>query len=176
MKLISDIFGIVGVLLTVVLYQQKSRKALLVYKLIIDVVWLGHYAFIGAYSGAVVCVIAALRELVFVKRDPKNKNGILWLPIFILVAIVSTVFTWNNAFSILTCLASCIAVVSFFIGKPKLSRIFVFPISACMLTYDIAFGSVPGIINECFALTSSAIGILRHDIANKKTKAKSVTE
>ena len=48
MKIISDIFGIIGVLLTVILYQQKSRKSLLVYKLIIDVVWLGHYALIGA--------------------------------------------------------------------------------------------------------------------------------
>lgn len=167
MKLISDIFGIIGILLTVILYQQKNRKSLLVYKLIIDVVWIGHYAFIGAYSGAVVCVIAALREFIFVKRDPRSKKGIVWLPIFILVAIISTVFTWNNAFSILTCLASCIAVVSFFIGKPKLSRIFVFPISTCMLIYDIACGSVAGIVNECFAMSSSAVGIILHDRKQK---------
>jgi multisubunit Na+/H+ antiporter MnhB subunit len=166
-KLISDIFGIIGILLTVILYQQKNRKSLLVYKLIIDVVWIGHYAFIGAYSGAVVCVIAALREFIFVKRDPRSKKGIVWLPIFILVAIISTVFTWNNAFSILTCLASCIAVVSFFIGKPKLSRIFVFPISTCMLVYDIACGSVAGIVNECFAMSSSAVGIILHDRKHK---------
>lgn len=163
MKIISDIFGVVGVLLTVILYQQKNRKSLLVYKLIIDVVWLGHYAFMGAYSGAVVCVIAASRELIFVKRDPRNKNGIIWLPIFIVIAIVSTVFTWNNVFSILTCLASCIAVVSFFIGKPRLSRLLVFPISTCMLIYDIACGSVAGICNECFAISSSAVGIFLHD-------------
>lgn len=169
MKIISDVFGIVGVLLTVILYQQKNRKSLLVYKLIIDVVWLGHYAFIGAYSGAVVCVIAALRELIFVKRDQRSKKGIIWLPIFIIVAIVSTVFTWNNVFSILTCIASCIAVVSFFIGKPRLSRIFVFPISTCMLVYDIACGSVAGIVNECFAVSSSAVGILLHDRKNKST-------
>lgn len=167
MKLISDIFGIIGILLTVILYQQKNRKSLLVYKLIIDVVWIGHYAFIGAYSGAVVCVIAALREFIFVKRDPRSKKGIIWLPIFILIAIISTVFTWNNAFSILTCLASCIAVVSFFIGKPKLSRIFVFPISTCMLIYDIACGSVAGIVNECFAMSSSAVGIILHDRKHK---------
>lgn len=167
MKLISDIFGIIGILLTVILYQQKNRKSLLVYKLIIDVVWIGHYAFIGAYSGAVVCVIAALREFIFVKRDPRSKKGIIWLPIFILIAIISTVFTWNNAFSILTCLASCIAVVSFFIGKPRLSRIFVFPISTCMLVYDIACGSVAGIVNECFAMSSSAVGIILHDRKHK---------
>ena len=141
---------------------------MLAIKLLINVIWLGHYAFMGAYSGAVVCVIAVIRELVFVKRDPKNSKGIIWLPIFISMAIVSTVFTWNNAFSILTCIASCIAVVSFFIGKPSLSRIFVFPISSCMLIYDIAFGSVAGIVNECFALTSSMVGIIRHDV--KKTR------
>ena len=163
MKIISDIFGIIGVLFTVVLYQQKSRKSLLVCKLISDLIWLWHYVFIGAYSGAAVCVIAALRELIFVKRDPKNKKGIVWLPVFIAVAIVSTILTWGNAFSILTCLASCIAVASFFIGRPRLSRILVFPISACMLTYDIACGSVAGIVNECFAITSSAVGIVLHD-------------
>ena len=169
MKIISDILGIVGILFTVILYQQKNRKSLLVYKLLIDVIWLGHYAFMGAFSGAVVCVIAALRELIFVKRDPRNKKGIIWLPSFIVVAIVSTVFTWNNAFSILTCIASCLAVVSFFIGKPKISRIFVFPISACMLVYDIACGSVAGICNECFAITSSAVGIILHDRKGKNT-------
>lgn len=168
MKIISDIFGIIGVLLTVFLYQQKNRKSLLVFKLIIDVVWLWHYAFIGAYSGAVVCVIAALRELVFFRRDPQNKKGIIWLPIFIIIAIVSTALTWANVFSILTCIASCMAVVSFFIGKPHISRIFVFPISTCMLIYDIVCGSVMGIVNECFAITSSAVGILRHDRSRKR--------
>lgn len=44
-KILSDVLGIVGILFTIILYQQKSRKSLLVYKLIIDVVWLGHYAF-----------------------------------------------------------------------------------------------------------------------------------
>ena len=169
MKIIAYIFGIIGIACTVILYQQKKSKSLLVYKLIIDLVWLMHYAFLGAFSGAVVCIIAALRELIFVKRDRTKRSGIIWLPIFIVVAIVSTILTWDNIFSVLTCIASCIAVVSFFIAKPKLSRIFVFPISACMLVYDIAFGSIPGIVNECFAITSSAVGIFRHDIGKKKS-------
>jgi hypothetical protein len=169
-KLISDFLGIIGVISTIFLYQQKNRKSLLSYKVIIDTVWLGHYALIGAYSGVVVCVIAVLRGLVFVKRDPKNKKGIIWLPIFIAIAIISTIITWKNIFSLFTCIASCTAVISFFIGKPWLSRILVYPISACMLTYDIASGSIPGIINECLALSSSAIGIIRHDLKKRKIK------
>ena len=71
--------------------------------------------------------------------------------------------TWDNWFSLLTCIASCIAVASFFIGIPSLSRILVFPISGCMLVYDVAVLSVAGIVNECIAMTSSLIGIIRLD-------------
>lgn len=163
MKIVSDIFGLIGVLLTIVLYQQKSRKQLIGYKLAVDLVWLLHYCFISAFSGAVVCIIAAVRELVFVKRDPKKASGIVWLPVFVAIAIISTLLTWDNWFSLLTCIASCIAVVSFFIGIPSLSRILVFPISGCMLVYDVAVLSVAGIVNECIAMTSSLIGIIRLD-------------
>jgi hypothetical protein len=173
MKIIADILGILGILITVFVYQQKKRETMLWTKLILDVVWMLHYCFIGAYSGAVVAVIAAVREIVFVKRDPKKASGIIWLPIFIVVAIVSTILTWKNIFSIFTLLASCIAVVSFFIGKPKLSRILAFPVSMCMLTYDIACNSVAGIVNESFAIISSAIGIIRLD---RKTAKKEKIE
>ena len=163
MKILADILGISGIFVAVVLYQQKKRESMLIYKMILDIIWALHYCCIGAFSGAAVAVIAALREIVFVKRDPKKKGSIVWLPVFITVAIVSTVLTWKNIFSIFTLVASCVAVVSFFIGNPKLSRILAFPVSASMLTYDVACGSVAGILNESFAMISSAIGIWRHD-------------
>ena len=78
MKLISDILGFSGIALTVILYQQKNRKSLLLYKLTLDVVWLFHYLLIGAFSGAAVCVIAAVREAMFVKRDRNSRKSILW--------------------------------------------------------------------------------------------------
>ena len=169
MKLASDILGLLGIIFTVVLYQQKRRKSLLAYKLTLDIVWLFHYALIGAYSGAAVCVIAAIREVVFAKRDRNNKKGILWLPFFIVIAILCTIFTWDNVFSLFTCLASCIAVISFFIGIPRLSRILAFPVSICMLIYDAVSRSIAGVVNEVFALTSSLIGIIRLD--RKKSKS-----
>ena len=175
MKLISDILGVLGILITVAVYQQKRRESLLFSKLILDLVWFLHYCFIGAFSGAAVAAIAAFREFIYVKRDRNNPKGIIWLPAFIAVAIVSTVLTWNGIFSLFTCFASCIAVVSFFIGNPKLSRILAFPVSACMLTYDLACGSIAGVINESLAMVSSAVGILRYDI-RKKTEDQGICE
>ena len=97
MKLFADILGVAGIIIAVILYQQKNRKSLLAYKLTLDLIWLVHYALIGAYSGAAVAAIAALRELVFVKRDPKKAGSIVWLPIFISVAVITTVWTWSSA-------------------------------------------------------------------------------
>lgn len=175
MKLIADILGFLGIAITVFMYQQKKRERMLLTKLILDSIWVIHYCLIGAFSGAAVALIASVRGIIFVKRDPKKASGIIWLPIFIGVAIVSTILTWKNIFSIFTLLASCTAVVSFFIGKPKLSRILAFPVSMCMLTYDIACNSVAGIVNESFAIISSAIGIIRLDRKAKKEE-NTVTE
>ena len=66
-------------------------------------------------------------------------------------------------FCVFTCLASILSIISFYIGITKTSRILAYPISSCMLTYDIANISVAGIINEILTLTSSIIGYLRHD-------------
>jgi hypothetical protein len=175
MKLLADILGGVGVIIAILLYQQKNRKSLLAFKLTLDLVWLVHYVLIGAYSGAAVAAIAALREIIFVKRDPKKSSAIIWLPIFISTAIVTTVMTWNNIFSLFTLFASCIAVISFFIGNPKLSRILAFPVCGCMLTYDVACRSVAGVVNESFAILSSLVGIIRLD-RNKTEKVSAASD
>ena len=60
-----------------------------------------------------------------------------------------------------------LAVISFWIGKPKLSRIMSYPIAALMLTYDITFLAFMAIINEIITIISSTVGIIRHDVKKK---------
>lgn len=163
MTVLANIFGFLGIGSTVFIYLQKKRKSLLVSKLLSDVIWFLHYLFLGAYSGAAIAAIGACRECVFVNRDKRWCKSVVWLPIFIVVSLVCTALTWKNAFSLFACAASCTSVISFYIGSPKISRVLSFPISACMLTYDIANGSIAGIVNEIFAVTSSVIGVLVYD-------------
>ena len=158
--ILAYLFGFLGICSTVIIYQQRDRKRLLINKLLSDLIWFLHYLFLGAYSGAAVAAIGACREIVFVNKNRRWGKSVLWLPFFILVSVICTVLTWKSVFSVFTCIASCLSVIGFYIGKPKLSRILSFPISACMLTYDIASSSLPGIINEFFAITSSAVGLL----------------
>lgn len=164
MTIASYIFGILGIGTSILIYQQRKRIGLLISKLLSDVIWFFHYLFTYAYSGAAIAVIGLVREIIFINRSKKWAKSPLWLVLFLLLSAGAGVVTWKNVFSIFPCIASALAVISFWIGNPKLSRILSFPISAFMLTYAISFNGYLVIANEILSLISSTVGIIRHDI------------
>ena len=163
------IFGALGVVANVIIYQQKNGKNLLFYKLVSDILWMFHYLCLNAVSGAAIAAIGIIREAVFLNQNKKWAQGKSWLLLFLALSVISAAFTWKSVFSILPAVGSVLSVFSFWKNKPALTRALAFPISASMLTYDIFCGSYLGIANEIFTLVSAVIGVLR----NKKTKAKS---
>lgn len=164
MRVIAELFGGVAIITTTLIYQQTSRKKLLLFKAMTDFFMTLHYVLIGAFSGAVVTGIAFVRELVFFNTSSKDKHNKIKLILFMFVSIVCSVLTWKNMFSLLTMVASIIAIVSFWIGKPKLSRKLAFPVSTCFIIYGLSNRSITATLNECIALISTIIGVIRHDL------------
>lgn len=170
MEIVGQIIGGGGIAVNMLTLQQKTRRALLICKLVADILWFAHYMLIGAYSGAGICVVAVFRELIFIqRRNKKWADSIIWPIIFICAVIVSGIITWRGAISLLPTFASSLSVILFWIGIPKISRRFAFSTCAAMLTYDILSGSISGIINECLALVSAFVGMVRLDIKKKKS-------
>ena len=155
------IFGALGVAANILLYQQKSGKKLLAFKLISDILFALHYFFLNAYTAMCIALIAIVRELVFLKQNKNGTRKNVWLIVFFLCGIASAAVTWKGPTSILPALASAISIFSFWRGDPRLSRILAFPISGCMMTYDFTCGSVMGIVNETLTLISAAAGVIR---------------
>ena len=166
MTILAYIFGIAGIVANFAIYQQKDRKHLLMVKLLSDTLWTAHYCSLFAWSGAAVCAIGMLRETVFINQNKKWASSKIWLLIFLVLAIISAVLTWQSPLSILPAFASILAVFSYWRGEPKLTRILGLFISAAFLTYDVYCGSYMGIVNEIFTLTSVTIGFVR-DIRTK---------
>ncbi|MBQ6823062.1 MAG: YgjV family protein [Clostridia bacterium] len=163
------VFGVGGVFANFMIYQQTSRKKLLLNKLIADCLWTLHYISLGAVSGAFVCAIGILREFVFLNKRKKWAQGKRWLMLFLLLSILSAVLTWKNGFSVLPTIASILSVFSFWKGDPTWTKILSFPISVCFMTYNIFSLSYAGIINEVLVLISTAIGIIRIKPVSIKT-------
>ena len=165
--LVGKIVGYIAIVASVLIYQQKTRKNLLISKAVTDVLWIIHYFLMGGYTGAAVTCVALVREVVFFRSDWRNKNSKLILAVFLCISAVCTALTWDGVFSIFAMLCSMLSIVSFWIGEPKVSRIMAFPISGCMLIYGVANGSVAVLINEVLVMLSSVVGILKHDRKNQ---------
>ena len=170
LRIIGQLVGFLGIIDSVIIYQQKTRKGLLIAKLVGDVLWGASYFLLGSIGGGAICVIAVFRELVFMNRGKhKWADGVVWLIVFAGLALSSMIYSWESdgVWCVFTSAASAVSVYGFWNGSPKLSRILRFPISACMLTYDVVSGAVMAIVNEIFSLVSTVVGIIRHDIKKK---------
>ena len=177
MVLVGKIVGYAAIVASMLIYQQKTRKNLLINKAVTDVLWIVHYFLLGGYTGAAVTGVALVREVVFFRSDWRNKNGKRILIVFLCISALCTALTWDGAFSIFAMLCSMLSIVSFWIGEPKVSRIMAFPIAGCMLIYGVSNGSVAAVINEVLVMISSAIGILKYDRKKKTADSeKSQTE
>ena len=170
MEILGKCLGYAGVIASGIIYQQKNRSSLLIWKGISDLLWIGHYLLIGGYTGAAVTTVALVREIIFFKSKRQSKSGIIALVCFLVLSIVISVLTWGNIFSIFAMIGSLTSIVSFWIGDPKISRILSFPISFCMLAYGLANGSLAALLNEVLVLSSSAIALLRNHKTEKNSK------
>ena len=153
------LFGGLGILTSALIYQQKTGKRLLVYKLISDVFWAAQYFFVGGYSGLAISIIAIIRESIFLNQGKRWADTKLWLLLFASLSLLSAALTWSSVLSILPTVASLLSVFGFWRANPKLSKLLAYPISACMLTYNIFFNSYMGIANEILTLVSTTIAL-----------------
>lgn len=156
------IFGIGAMIALFSIYQQASRKRLLVSKLIADVCWVIHYLCLGAYGGAIPNFVGIFRELVFVNRENKKwANLPVWPLVFILTNLLLGLRTFALPINLLPILGSAFVTVALWLKKPILTKILSFPVSTAFLIYDIFVGSVIGVISESISLVSIMIALIK---------------
>lgn len=165
---IGQIIGFVAMAIIVASYQQKSHKNILTFQMVSGLLFTVHYIMLGAYTGAVMNLLGAVRSLVYSNRGKKWSSSILWPICFSIAFLISGILTWDNVFSVFPLIAMLMSSVVLWIEQPKINRILSLPTSSCWLIYNIKTLSYPGIITEIFVLSSIIIGIIRLDIKKKK--------
>ena len=159
-QIIASLVGALGIGANVLIYQQKTGKNLLIYKLISDILWATHYLILGGFSAFAIACIGIVRESIFLNQKHKWAQSRIWLLVFVLLSLVSAALTWKTLMNLLPAIASVLSVFGFWRNNPTLSKILAFPISLCMLTYDLYIMSYMGIANEAFTLLSATISVI----------------
>lgn len=155
MEIAAQIFGLFAMLSLFIIYQQKSRKKILIAKLSADICWVAHYLCLGGIAGIIPNMVGIFRELVFINRKDKAwANKLVWPIVFIAINFGLGMTTFHSFYNILPIAASAFVTVSLWIDNPKLTKIITIPVCIAFMIYDFYVKSYVGMINESISIVS----------------------
>lgn len=179
-EIIAQIVGIFGMLLSVLSYQQKGKARILTFQLLGSALFVVNFFMLGAFSGAILNLVAIIRALIFIYEDKIRGDHPAWTVGLTVVYILSyvSVFTvfgkeptpLNLILEVLPVIAMTVTTIAFRSKEDKVLRRVAFISSPLWLTYNFIFFSLGGIIGETLNLTSAIIGTLRLDRKKKEEK------
>ena len=159
---IGQLFGILAVILGFISFQRKTQLGIIVFQCATGFAFSAHYFLIGATTAVVLNLLSAFICIVLGVRNKRNCKSNLPSVICILLIVIAGIFSWDNGFSLLLILGLVVVNLSLSFTNPQHTRIAVFVKCPLCLTYNIAVGSIGGVIFECVVLISAIIGIVRH--------------
>lgn len=177
-EIIAQIFGIFGMLMSVLSYQQKGKARILFFQLLGSVLFVVNFFMLGAFSGAILNLVAIVRALIFIYEDKVRADHPAWTVGLTVVYLLSyaSVFTLfgkeptakNLILEVLPVIAMTVTTIAFRCKEDKILRRVAFISSPLWLTYNAIFFSLGGIIGETLNLSSAIIGTIRLDRKKKE--------
>lgn len=160
-EIIAQIFGFAAITSSIIIYSRKTREKLIFFKSLQDLFWVVHYSMIHAYSAAATNGLCFIRESVFSRMKNKKYDKVL-LAVFLLLYLLSAVFTWKNIFSIFPAVSSSISTVAFWVKNPRTTKKLSIGAAACTLIYNIMLAqSVSVYVGVTFTAITSIISLLK---------------
>ncbi len=176
-ELIAQAIGIVAMIFNILMFQNKSGKGAIAFQLVGASLFAVSYFMLGSTIGAMMNIIAVIRNLVFLNRERLRADHPLWLAAFIAMylgayALTFTVFgkEWTLASGILESLpviAMTAATISYRHTDAAVIRRYGLIVSPTWLVYNAALVAIGAIVCEALSIASIVIGMLRLDREDK---------
>lgn len=163
MDWIVNAFGILGILTTIVIYQQKDNHKLLFWKITTDLIWIVHYTANGNYSVVAITLVAVLRSIVLLNDAHAWARHKSWLWVFIGCSLLFSALAWKDWTSLLTTVSSLLCIAAYWFRVPRINRILSIPAAILFLLNVWLNFSFWGFICESFLLLSAIVGFFRLD-------------
>lgn len=146
---------------------MKNRKTVLILSFLSLVANIIAYILLGAYTGLAMCIVAMIRNIIFIIDEKKNgkteeisKKDVIILIILYAISIISTIFTYDGPLSLLSVIATMLYTYSVWQKETKIYKVLGIPIGILWVAYNAYVKSIFGIILEFILLICSAIGYI----------------
>ena len=174
--ILSQVFIIINYALLAISYYCKDRKTVLVISFMAVIANGLSYVFLNAYSGLAMCILALIRNIIFLidekkngKRDKIYKKDIIILVILYTIAIISAIFTYEGILSLLSVVGTMLYTYSVWQKKTIIYKFMCIPVGISWIIYNVYIMSIFGIILESVLLVSSTMGYILELKEKKKS-------
>ena len=168
--ILAQICGLIALVLTVISVQFKTKEKIVMCSVLANIVVAIQYFLLSALTGAVISVINAIRCLIFYVYKKKNmKPSILVLIIFEIVAIISGIISWQNAWSLIPIIVTVIYTYGLWQDNVTIIRITTGIVGFGWAIYNLVVMAYVGALQETSQLISAIIAVYRN--RNKKIKS-----
>lgn len=163
MNIAAQIVGIVGMVLSLLSFQLKKRKHIMLFQMTASLMFSAQLFMVGAITGGCLDLISFIRTLIFANNSKKWASSKWWLVGFILVMIATGLLTWKDGWSVLPIISSILSTVALWMKQVKHIRLISLAVGPCWMVYNVVTGAYTGALNELLAMISIVIGLIRHD-------------
>lgn len=171
MEIAIEIIGILGIIASIVSFQCKEHKNILIMRTANEMLFALQYLLLGAYTGMAMNLVGSTRNMIFTKTVKENKGTRICVILFSILFTAFGLLTWQGPKSILIIIAKVLSTLAYSSKNTTLVRGLVFVTSTAWLIYNACVGSTAGVINEGFAIISIIVGTLRYDVIPRLKRA-----
>jgi hypothetical protein len=167
----AQIIGFAAVCISISIFQSNKRSTMLKLVAAAAVLYAVQFCLLGAFTGAAMNIIGAARSYTFYKIRPSKRHQWI-LIVFIGLAIIGAIVTWQGVLSLLPTLGSICGGIAIWHKKPKQIRRWSLVASPLWFIYNAYSGSYAGMAIDVIMLSSNLLGEYRFDINHKSNMRK----
>ena len=164
-KIIAQIIGFIAATVLWSAFQCKNTKRLFFLQLISATLFSLHFLLLGAYTGMLLNLVEVLRSFLLYQGSKKWASHPVAMVAIMLLFTISGAITWDGWISILPTAAMVLGTLFMWSRNGKILRYAQLSfISPCWLIYNVAMGSIAGVLTESVNLISVVVSLLRFGV------------
>lgn len=153
--------GVLGILASVLSFQCKSHKRIMLFRTMNELLFGLQYVLLGAYTGAAMNAVGCVRNLIFSRQVETGKKTWLSRALFSGAFVIFSIVTWSGPKSLLVGIAKVLSTFAYGCTDTRRLRWIILFTSTSWLLYNLCVHSIAGVICEAFTLLSLVVSLIR---------------
>lgn len=169
MDVIIQLIGFLGLAMSILAFQFKRHRGIVLCKATAELVFALQYILLGAWTAAVLDFISVIRNFLYSNSVKKNRSTTPVIIIFGVFVVFTGFFTYDGILSLLPIGSKLLTTISYGIKQEKWLRLITLPSCILWIIYNLFVGSIAGAVTDSVTFVSLLIAIYKFDIRQQKT-------